>query len=96
MMYINPISAAALPGSISQQQLAADKTRQLRQQQRAVRTGSASDEFVAAIEHTEAVDAVHDEQGRRQPDARQQKHREDHDEGEADGESDAPHIDIRA
>ena len=62
MTYINPL-ANALPQSFAtQQQLSADKTRQIRKAQVQTRNGAAeTDQFEHQVEGAEEVAAIHEE-----------------------------------
>ena len=94
MTPFNPITGAALPAALAQQQLAADKTRQVRRQQAAQRhLAAAADAFEHTVENTEAISAIHDEQQHEQP--RRQRHarrKRKAEDNASDGEP--PHIDV--
>lgn len=86
MTYINPISGTAMAQAVQQEQLAADKTRQLRRQQDVKRNvAAAMDHFEHAVENTEEVAPVQDEKPRQQQQRRQKK---------KPGDDQMPHIDL--
>ena len=98
MTYINPITAATVAATPTQQaQLAADKARQIRQQQAAARNIAASgDRVELTVENAEAIAPVGDEPPR-EPPPRQRKPRSKTPEGDDEGDdSEEPHIDLRA
>ena len=92
MTYINPISGTAQAGSVQQEQLAADKTRQLRCQQQAKRNVAvAMDHFEHAVENAEEVAPIRDQKQRQQDTgagSKKKKRKPDDD--------DVPHIDTKA
>jgi len=92
MTPFNPISGAALPAAQAQQQLATDKSRQIRRQQAARRNiAAAVDQFEHAVENAEAVAEIHDEQQRQTPDRRRQGRRPKASQEETD---EPPHLDV--
>lgn len=94
MTYINPISGTAMAGAVQQNQLAADKTRQIRHQQKLQRNAAAAtDQFEHAVENTEEVAAIHDEQRRERPQP-DPKERHKHEPDEDPEAEDHPHIDV--
>jgi hypothetical protein len=93
MIPLNPISGAALPGAIAQQQLATDKTRHIRRQQAARRNiAAAEDNHLHTVENAEAVTPVKDE-GQRQQKERRPSHHAPQDDAESDQEE-PPHLDV--
>ena len=98
MTFINPISGAALPAAQAQERAAADKVRQVRQQQvdRRVVAASAADRFDHVVENAEAVSGARDEGSRdgRRPPPRRRRPAKDTPQ-EHDGEPPPPHIDVR-
>jgi hypothetical protein len=92
MTPFNPISGAALPAAQAQQQLATDKTRQIRREQAARRNiATAIDHFEHAVENAEAVAEIHDEQQRQTPDRRKDRRRSKSDKG---SDEEPPHLDV--
>ena len=94
MTPFNPITGAALPVAQVQQQLATDKTRQVRRQQAAQRhIAAATDAFEHTVENADAISPVHDEQRHDPQDRRQNGRRQKRaDQDAPDGEP--PHIDV--
>jgi hypothetical protein len=64
MTYINPISGTAMAAAVQQEQLATDKTRQIRRQQNAQRNAAATDQFEHVVENAEEVAPIHDDASR--------------------------------
>lgn len=94
MPYLNPLANALLQGQQSQQQLATDKTRQVRRAQVQVRaTGATGDTFEHQVESTEELSPIHDEQPqkREQRSKKRRAKRSDNDVGPSD-----EHLDIKA
>ncbi|QOV91864.1 hypothetical protein [Humisphaera borealis] len=92
MTYINPISGTAMAGAAQQEQLSADKTRQLRRQQQVKRNvAAASDHFEHSVENAEEVSPVQEDKRRQQQGgtgSRKKQRKPD--------EGDLPHIDTTA
>lgn len=90
MTYINPISGTAMAQAVQQEQLAVDKTRQLRRQQQAKRNVAAAiDHFEHAVENAEEVAPVQDEKPREQQQRRPSKQPK-----RKPGDEEMPHIDL--
>ncbi|MCW2763549.1 MAG: hypothetical protein JWR85_3750 [Marmoricola sp.] len=66
MTYINPISGTAMAAATQHEQLAADKSRQIRRQQNVTRNVAATDRFEPVVENAEAISPIHDEAPRQQ------------------------------
>lgn len=93
MTYFNPISGAVLPGALAQQQLATEKTKQLRRTEAArrnVATGG-GDHFEHTVESAEAVSPVSDEKPREEPSGKQLRRNKSKKNGDK-----SPHLDVKA
>jgi hypothetical protein len=94
MIPINPITGAALPVALAQQQLATDKVRQVRREQVARRNvAAAEDIFLHTVENAEAVTGVNADGKREQPN-RQPQHRHSEEDDAAPDDQEPPHLDL--
>jgi hypothetical protein len=94
MTYFNPLTGTPLQGGKVQEQLGADKARQVRRAQTVARNVAAEgDTFEHQVESTEELSAIHDEQQSKEQSNPRKHPRGQNPAGEAD---DPPHLDVKA
>jgi hypothetical protein len=91
MTYINPLANSVLQSTVTQQQQAGEKTRQIRRSQAAARNVAVqNDTLEHQVESSVGADPIHDEEARRQDQKKQSRK-----EGEDDS-TDETRLDVKA